>query len=59
MSVGASRSLFDRQLHAEVRRILRLLERTRQTRRQVRRLVTLSAVNGRPARRTPPRRSRF
>jgi len=41
MKVQRSGSLQQRQLQAEVRRILRLLERTRQTRRQVRLLVAL------------------
>jgi hypothetical protein len=42
--------LFQKRLHAEMRRILRLLERTRGTRRQVRLLVALET--GTPRRKT-------
>jgi len=61
MKVHRRGSLLDRQLHAEVRRIRRLLERSRRTRRQVCLLIALRsgarrrkagakpAVVGRPA----------
>jgi hypothetical protein len=39
--------LFQKRLHAEVRRILRLLERTRGTRRQARLLVALETRTSR------------
>lgn len=41
MKVPQRGSLLERQLHAEVRRILRLLERIRRTRRRIRLLVAL------------------
>jgi len=41
MGVRRKNPLFERQLHAEVRRILRLLDRTRRTREQVRLLIAL------------------
>jgi len=41
MKVPRSSSLLDRRLQAEVRRILRLLERTRRTRRRIRLWVAL------------------
>jgi hypothetical protein len=51
MGVQPRNPLFDKQLHAEVRRILRLLERTRKTRQQVRLLIARETV-------ASPRRAR-
>ena len=41
MKVGGTEGSFDRELHAEVGRILQLLERTRRTRHQARLLIAL------------------
>jgi hypothetical protein len=41
MKVHRGSPLFEKQLRAEVRRILQLLERTRRTRQQVRLLIAL------------------
>jgi hypothetical protein len=48
MRVTHQNQLLDKQLHAEIERILRLLERTRRTRQQARLLVALeTGVSGR------------
>ncbi len=44
-------ALFQRRLRAEIRRILRLLERTRRTRQQVRLLIALESGASRGRRR--------
>jgi hypothetical protein len=41
MTLPQANNLLEKQLHAEIRRILQLLERTRRTRRRARRLVSL------------------
>jgi hypothetical protein len=41
MSVQRRSSLLDKRLHVEVRRILRLLERTRKTRHRARLLIAM------------------
>ena len=51
MKMAPRNRLLEKQLQTEIRRILQLLERTRQTRRKVRVLVALEARASR--RRTP------
>jgi hypothetical protein len=41
MTLTQGNNLLEKQLHAEIHRILQLLERTRRTRRRARRLVSL------------------
>jgi hypothetical protein len=47
MKVHRRESVPERQLHAEVRRILRLLERSRRTRQQARLIVALETGESR------------
>jgi len=56
MRVKRKNPLFERQLHAEVRRILRLLDRTRRTREQVRLLIALETGASRRQKGSMPRR---